>query len=71
MTIDAPKYLLHLLNTFKHRGGHVTRASIQHLSQLFEGAYRTTTPDAVVVCAGIGARTLGGVEDKSVFPSRG
>ncbi|TFK67136.1 D-amino-acid oxidase [Pluteus cervinus] len=28
-------------------------------------------PDAIIVCAGIGARFLGGVEDKSVYPLRG
>lgn len=32
-----------------------------------------TTPfiDAIVVCAGLGARSLGGVEDKDVYPVRG
>ncbi|PPR07754.1 hypothetical protein CVT24_003704, partial [Panaeolus cyanescens] len=28
-------------------------------------------PDALVVCAGLGARTLGGVEDSAVYPTRG
>jgi hypothetical protein len=28
-------------------------------------------PDAVVVCVGLGARTLGGVEDPDVYPVRG
>jgi D-amino-acid oxidase len=27
--------------------------------------------DAIVVCAGLGARTLGAVEDRDVFPVRG
>jgi len=27
--------------------------------------------DAVVVCAGLGARMLGGVEDKAMYPIRG
>jgi glycine/D-amino acid oxidase-like deaminating enzyme len=27
--------------------------------------------DAVVVCAGLGARSLGGVEDKDMYPIRG
>lgn len=30
-----------------------------------------SAPDAVIVCAGLGARFLGGVEDLSVYPSRG
>ncbi|TFK96786.1 hypothetical protein BDV98DRAFT_536232, partial [Pterulicium gracile] len=28
-------------------------------------------PDALIVCPGLGARTLGGVEDKDVYPVRG
>ncbi|KAJ3496515.1 hypothetical protein NLJ89_g10475 [Agrocybe chaxingu] len=31
----------------------------------------TDRPDAVVVCVGLGARTLGGIEDATVFPARG
>ncbi|KDR68349.1 hypothetical protein GALMADRAFT_272579 [Galerina marginata CBS 339.88] len=31
----------------------------------------TSTPDAVIVCAGLGSRFLGGVEDALVYPSRG
>lgn len=46
------------------------RASVQHVSQVIEGAF-TTRPNAVVVCAGLGARTLGGVEDADVYPIRG
>jgi len=51
---------------------------VQHISQVIDGAFSTTNdspaaakPDAIFVCAGIGARTLGGVEDKDVFPIRG
>lgn len=28
-------------------------------------------PEAVIVCLGLGARTLGGVEDKEMYPIRG
>ena len=35
------------------------------------GRKAKTEVDAIVVCAGLGARTLGGVEDKDVFPVRG
>lgn len=49
----------------------MVRASIQHVSQVIEGAFTPTRPDAVVVCVGLGARTLGGVEDKDVYPVRG
>lgn len=52
---------------------------MQHVQQLAEGGAHVFTPgragkvpmDAIVVCAGLGARTLGGVEDKDVFPVRG
>ena len=45
---------------------------MQHLSQVAEGAFTAkVVPDAVVVCVGIGARSLGGVEDSDVFPIRG
>ncbi|EJC98787.1 D-aspartate oxidase [Fomitiporia mediterranea MF3/22] len=72
LTIDMPVYLLYLLERFRTLGGRTERASIQHISQLAEGAYTEgNLPIAIVVCAGIGARTLGGVEDKDVYPIRG
>ncbi|KAG8815673.1 hypothetical protein FRC20_002983 [Serendipita sp. 405] len=71
ITIDTPNYLLHLMKTFKSKGGNVVRACVQHISQVVDGGFGLPKPDAVVVCAGIGARTLGGVEDKLVYPIRG
>ncbi|KAG8808716.1 hypothetical protein FRC17_003816 [Serendipita sp. 399] len=71
ITIDTPNYLLHLMNTFKSKGGNVVRACVQHISQVADGGFWVPKPDAVVVCAGIGARTLGGVEDTHVYPIRG
>lgn len=71
LTIDTQVYLPYLLARLLSRGGSIVRASIQHISQVVEGAFTSTRPDAVVVCAGLGARTLGGVEDKDVFPVRG
>jgi len=52
---------------------------VQHINQVIEGGSRvfsaprtaTEAPDAIVVCAGIGARMLGGIEDKTVYPVRG
>ncbi len=66
-----PNYLKYLLETFEKKGGKVVRSSVQHISQLLDGAFGTGKPDAVVVCAGIGARSLGGVEDMNVYPIRG
>lgn len=59
------------MDTFKTNGGKIIRSSVQHVSQLLEGGYGTPKPDFLVICAGIGARTLGGVEDTAVFPIRG
>lgn len=52
---------------------------MQHLSQVAEGGAHVFTPgraskypvDAIVACPGLGARTLGGIEDPDVFPVRG
>ncbi|KAI5117886.1 hypothetical protein M0805_002277 [Coniferiporia weirii] len=72
LTIESPVYLSYLLALFRKRGGLTQRASVHHLAQLAEGAYTDgERPAALVVCAGIGARALGGVEDKDVYPVRG
>lgn len=56
------------------------RGTVQHISQIAEGGphvfaspARATKSqvDGIVVCAGLGARTLGGVDDQDVFPVRG
>ena len=69
--IDTPVYLPYLLSRFLARGGNLIRNSLQHISQVIEGALTPFKPDALVVCVGIGARFLGGVEDKDVYPIRG
>ncbi|KAJ7151015.1 D-amino-acid oxidase [Mycena filopes] len=56
LTIDSPIYLNYLLSRFLAAGGHRKCLS---------------PPSAVVVCVGLGARALGGVEDKDVYPIRG
>ena len=69
--INTPAYLPYLLARFLATGGSIVRGSLQHISQALEGAFTPFRPDALVVCAGIGARFLGGVEDKDVHPIRG
>ncbi|KAI0053121.1 D-amino-acid oxidase [Auriscalpium vulgare] len=77
--INTPVYLPYLLARFLARGGVTVRASLQHINQVLEGGVEALTGaragtravDALVVCAGIGARALGGVEDKDVHPVRG
>lgn len=71
VTIDTPAYLPYLLARFQSKGGGVIRSSLQHISQVLGGGLTHFKPDALVVCAGIGARFLGGVEDRHVFPIRG
>ncbi|PPR04469.1 hypothetical protein CVT24_013260 [Panaeolus cyanescens] len=78
----VPLFNNYLLSRFLSAGGHIIRGHIQHIEQIMENGntnfaspaedHRTPShPDAVIVCAGIGARTLGGVEDQTVYPARG
>jgi glycine/D-amino acid oxidase-like deaminating enzyme len=82
VTIDVPKYLNYLLKRFLEKGGTLIRGHVQHIDQVLEAGSTpfkgdnsidgsASPPDAVVVCTGLGARFLGGVEDKTVYPSRG
>lgn len=85
VTINVPVYLLYLLSRFLSAGGRILRGSVLHLSQIAEnGVYAFLSPDerssgpvkpeppaGIVVCVGLGARWLGGVEDEKVCPSRG
>jgi D-aspartate oxidase len=79
VTIDTPVYLNYLLSRFLSRGGSIIRGTVQHVHQVIEGGAgifssgnNVSSPvDAVVICTGLGSRTLGGVEDKAVYPTRG
>lgn len=71
VSIDTPVYLPYLLSRFLARGGNLVRSSLQHISQVLEGALTPFKPDALVTCVGIGARFLGGIEDKDIYPIRG
>ncbi|KAI9444298.1 hypothetical protein H4582DRAFT_2071850 [Lactarius indigo] len=79
LNINTPAYLTYLLARFLSRGGRIVRASIQHVAEVLEGGVEAFTGskskarpvDALVICVGLGARTLGGVEDRDVYPVRG
>jgi D-amino-acid oxidase len=79
VTIDTPAYLPYLASRLIGSGGTVLRGSVQHINEIVEGGARVfsaggkqaTPPDAIVVCTGLGTRTLGGVEDRDVYPIRG
>lgn len=67
------------MSRFLNNGGTVIRGTVQHIDQLVEGGEYAISggdegpmpPDAIVICAGLGARTLGGVDDHEVYPIRG
>lgn len=79
LNINTPAYLPYLLSRFLKIGGRIVRASIQHIAQILEGGVEVFTDgksgmqpvDGLIICAGLGARTLGGVEDKDMYPVRG
>ncbi|KAG8795293.1 hypothetical protein FRC12_016307 [Ceratobasidium sp. 428] len=71
VAIDPGVYLPYLVSVFLSKGGSITRTRIIHVSQVAQGSYTSSRPDAIIVCAGLGARFLGGVEDKDVYPIRG
>ena len=79
LTFDAPMYVNYLLARFLSRGGRVVRGRVGHVNQVVEGGVdlflrgqaAKNPVDAVVICTGLGARTLGGIEDKNVYPVRG
>ncbi|KZT68390.1 D-aspartate oxidase [Daedalea quercina L-15889] len=78
-SVDPALYINYLLSRFLSGGGIVVRGDVKHVSQVVEGGVdlftrgtaAATRIDALVVCAGVGARSLGGVEDEAVYPSRG
>ncbi|KAL2913694.1 hypothetical protein HK105_206854 [Polyrhizophydium stewartii] len=69
VSVNVPRYLAHLLAAFRDNGGELDAprkvAHIDDLIAAFPGV------DVFVVCAGLGARTLGGVADETVVPVRG
>ncbi|KAJ7243850.1 D-amino-acid oxidase [Mycena haematopus] len=77
ISFDPPLYLDYLHKRFLAAGGRLVHGSVQHIKQVVEGGSAVfegrppSPPAAVVVCAGLGARTLGGVEDKTVTSVRG
>ncbi|WVQ81388.1 hypothetical protein IAT38_003512 [Cryptococcus sp. DSM 104549] len=71
-------YLNRLLTRIAFLSSNTVRIHRHHLPSLSSLSHPSLTaiigpapPLAIVVCAGIGALTLGGVEDTTVFPKRG
>ncbi|KAJ3036291.1 hypothetical protein HDV00_002948 [Rhizophlyctis rosea] len=64
--INVPVYLKWLLSSFREGGGAIDVREIGNIEELFDGK-----TDFVVNCTGYGARSLKGVEDGRVYPTRG
>jgi hypothetical protein len=78
VTIDTPIYLKYLLDQAISQGITVIKAPVRHIDQVVEGGSYPFTlkgsprpPAAIFNCTGLGARSLGGVEDKDVVAIRG
>lgn len=63
---NCPFFLANLKTYLTKRGVQFKRQKLTHISQ----AYSSNTK-VVFNCTGIGARSLGGVQDKDVYPTRG
>lgn len=63
---NCPKFLTYLQNYLAAQGVSFTKKRVTHISQAFVPGAK-----AVFNCTGIGARTLGGVEDVAMYPTRG
>ncbi|KAE9396463.1 nucleotide-binding domain-containing protein [Gymnopus androsaceus JB14] len=78
VTFDIPRYLPYLLARFTASGGSIIHGNIGHIQQVLEagtGLFDSSnslrefsSPDAVILCVGLGARFLGGIEDKDDMP---
>lgn len=58
------------MRRFTTDGGVIRKTNLQHITQVQTPLIRRPA-SAIIVCAGLGARNLGGVEDKKVYPIRG
>merc|ERR1711907_13255 len=67
VVVTPSDYLIFLWEVFLNNGGDYVIEDIERLSDLTE--MRNT--DLVINCPGLGARTLGDVEDQAVYPERG
>ncbi|THU83082.1 nucleotide-binding domain-containing protein [Dendrothele bispora CBS 962.96] len=76
VTVHSLKYLLWLKDRFTKAGGRFFKSHVGHIRVVLEGLENekgvpSPPPDAVIVCTGLGTRSLGGVEDKDMYPIRG
>ncbi|RCH79813.1 hypothetical protein CU098_003470 [Rhizopus stolonifer] len=66
--VNSPVYLKWLELKFKELGGTIERKVIRNLKEF---ASENEDIDVLINCTGLGARYLGGVQDKAMYPTRG
>jgi D-amino-acid oxidase len=74
ITMTPLTYLNRLLARITSLGGKIHRAHLPSLDDLSHIAITSLigqAPSAIIICTGLGSLTLGGVEDKTVYPTRG
>jgi D-amino-acid oxidase len=72
ITMTPTTYSFRLISLFTSLGGFLHRRHIPTLSTLTSSDFLPSPPSAVVLCIGLGARSLAGLEDeKPVYPVRG
>ncbi|KAJ9113132.1 hypothetical protein QFC20_002022 [Naganishia adeliensis] len=69
VTIDTSIYLRCLATEVQRLGGSLVRYNLSHVTQL-QAPIIPRKADVIIVCAGLGARHLGGVEDQDSYPIR-
>lgn len=65
---DAPRFIVFLKQHLAGLGVTFVRRRVEHLDAAFEYDLKT---EVVFNCTGLGARTLAGVADEHVYPTRG
>lgn len=71
VTITTPRYLTYLYNQILKLGGSVRRTVISHIDEARKLHHSQHEPDLIVNCTGLSSRTLGGVNDKNIYPVKG
>ncbi|KAF6751268.1 D-amino-acid oxidase [Ephemerocybe angulata] len=82
ISFDPTKVANDILGRFLTAGGRMLRGTVRHIQEVIEAgttAFEKATnsgeevlrpPAAILVCVGLGARFIGGLEDTGVFPIR-
>jgi D-amino-acid oxidase len=69
--INTAIYLPWLVSQCLKNGVSFQRRYFSHIGEAFRSVNSASRADIVVNCTGLGATTLGGVQDKTVIPARG